>query len=191
LLGAALFLGWAVRYALLVPSSFANGPGQGATAVLVCLRLLLVGVFLLLRERPRAEGSLLGTGVALTQTLVFPFLYSPSGSVLFRLEGFQLSLLGSVFLGNALALWGSLSLGRSFGVTPAVRKRVLTGAYRWLRHPIYVGYCVAEGAYVLQVPTPRNLGVFAASAAFFAIRARFENRLLGAGAVESEAVRRI
>lgn len=41
--------------------------------------------------------------------------------------------------GLALALWGMLTLDRSFAVTPAKRKLVSDGPYRVLRHPIYTG----------------------------------------------------
>lgn len=56
----------------------------------------------------------------------------------------QMSLIvvGSLFnlLGLWIAVWGAIHLGRSFGILIEVRKVVLEGAYRWIRHPMYVGH---------------------------------------------------
>jgi protein-S-isoprenylcysteine O-methyltransferase Ste14 len=63
-------------------------------------------------------------------------------------------------IGPAIALWGILHLGRSFGIFITVRKVVLTGPYQWVRHPMYLGwvcFCIGvaltnfSGAYVLLV----------------------------------------
>jgi protein-S-isoprenylcysteine O-methyltransferase Ste14 len=45
-----------------------------------------------------------------------------------------------IIVGPIIALWGLLYLGRSFGVFVSVRKTVLRGPYRWVRHPMYVGW---------------------------------------------------
>jgi protein-S-isoprenylcysteine O-methyltransferase Ste14 len=45
-----------------------------------------------------------------------------------------------VIIGPIIALWGMMYLGRSFGVFVAVRKVVLRGPYRWVRHPMYLGW---------------------------------------------------
>jgi hypothetical protein len=51
-----------------------------------------------------------------------------------------------IVLGPAVALWGILYLGRSFGVFVEVRKVVLGGPYRWVRHPMYLGWiCMYAG----------------------------------------------
>ncbi|HXB60079.1 MAG TPA: isoprenylcysteine carboxylmethyltransferase family protein [Candidatus Acidoferrales bacterium] len=53
----------------------------------------------------------------------------------FLTTGLFLNLLGLI-----IAIWATLSLGRSFGILIEVRKVVTEGAYRWVRHPIYFGY---------------------------------------------------
>jgi protein-S-isoprenylcysteine O-methyltransferase Ste14 len=64
-------------------------------------------------------------------------------------------------IGPAIAIWGVLYLGRSFGILVVVRKVVLGGPYRWVRHPMYLGYlCMLAGliltnfsaAYFILVP---------------------------------------
>jgi protein-S-isoprenylcysteine O-methyltransferase Ste14 len=47
-----------------------------------------------------------------------------------------------ILLGHLIAFWGILFLGRSFGVVVAVRKIVLSGPYRWVRHPMYLGWVI-------------------------------------------------
>ncbi|MFZ0828039.1 MAG: isoprenylcysteine carboxylmethyltransferase family protein [Verrucomicrobiia bacterium] len=51
-----------------------------------------------------------------------------------------------IVIGPAIALWGILYLGRSFGIFVEVRKVVLGGPYRWVRHPMYLGWiCLCAG----------------------------------------------
>lgn len=79
--------------------------------------------------------------------------------------GLQTPLAAAGFLlgviGAAVTTWGALRLGRSFGVLVVVRKVVLDGPYRWVRHPMYLGYiCLFaglvlanfSGAYFILVP---------------------------------------
>jgi protein-S-isoprenylcysteine O-methyltransferase Ste14 len=45
-----------------------------------------------------------------------------------------------------VALWAILYLGRSFGVFVVVRTVIFGGPYRWVRHPMYLGYiCMLAG----------------------------------------------
>jgi protein-S-isoprenylcysteine O-methyltransferase Ste14 len=50
--------------------------------------------------------------------------------------------LACVIIGPFISLWAITHLGRSFGVFVAVRTVVLTGPYRWVRHPMYLGWIV-------------------------------------------------
>ena len=43
-------------------------------------------------------------------------------------------------VGLWISIWAAVYLGRSFGVLIEVRKVVLEGAYKWVRHPMYSGY---------------------------------------------------
>lgn len=47
-----------------------------------------------------------------------------------------------ILIGPLIALWGLLYLGRSFGIFVTMRKVVLTGPYRWVRHPMYLGWVI-------------------------------------------------
>ena len=40
---------------------------------------------------------------------------------------------------TALTLWGLWTIRRSFSITVEARDLVISGPYRWIRHPIYSG----------------------------------------------------
>lgn len=60
-------------------------------------------------------------------------------------------------------IYGKLSLGRSFGLLPANRGIIVSGAYRWVRHPIYLGYILCHCGFLLASFSWRNLLVYGAS----------------------------
>ena len=68
-------------------------------------------------------------------------------------------------LGLLVVLWARLSLGRNIGFVPAQRELVHTGAYAFVRHPVYTGALLTHAAFVLRAYSPMNavlmgLGIF-------------------------------
>ena len=68
-------------------------------------------------------------------------------------------------LGLTTMLWARISLGRNIGFVPAQRELVHTGAYAFMRHPVYTGVLLTNLAFVLRAYSPLNallmgLGVF-------------------------------
>jgi len=68
-------------------------------------------------------------------------------------------------LGLLVVIWARLSLGRNIGFVPAQRELVHTGAYGYMRHPVYTGVLLTHIAFVLRAYSPVNatlmgLGVF-------------------------------
>src|SRR5260370_6075897 len=68
-------------------------------------------------------------------------------------------------LGLLVMLWARISLGRNIGLVPAQRELVHSGAYAFMRHPVYTGFLLTSTAFVLRAYSPLNvllmgLGVF-------------------------------
>ena len=79
---------------------------------------------------------------------------------------------------NLLADTALIALGRSFSLLPARRAIRQSGPYRIVRHPAYSAYLIIDLVYIAQLPTVRNLAVFAAGVGLFVCRALLEERLL-------------
>ena len=58
--------------------------------------------------------------------------------------------------GLFISLAAKISLNRRFGVAPANRGVQAHGAYAFIRHPMYAGYLLMNGAYLLLNPTILN-----------------------------------
>lgn len=65
------------------------------------------------------------------------------------------------FLGLWIVIWGKMSLGRSFALLPANRGVVTSGAYRYVRHPIYAGYLMGHILFLLSSFSIYNFTVYA------------------------------
>jgi protein-S-isoprenylcysteine O-methyltransferase Ste14 len=83
-------------------------------------------------------------------------------------------------VGLIIVVFGKLSLGRSFGLTPANRGVVSSGLYRFVRHPIYLGYLTTHAGFVLANPANWNLLVLVAADVALLLRAKCEERTLAA-----------
>jgi len=83
------------------------------------------------------------------------------------------------FAGAALVAGAFLSLNRSFGLAPENRGIRTSGVYKLVRHPMYLGYVLAEGGFLVSNFSTFNLIVLAISVLFLLLRLRAEERLLG------------
>jgi protein-S-isoprenylcysteine O-methyltransferase Ste14 len=81
-------------------------------------------------------------------------------------------------IGLAIVVLGKLSLGRSFGLIPANRGIVCSGMYRFVRHPIYLGYLLTHIGFVAANPADWNLCILAAADMALMMRAVREERTL-------------
>jgi protein-S-isoprenylcysteine O-methyltransferase Ste14 len=104
-----------------------------------------------------------------------PVLLRPDGAHL----GWGLQAgLGLQLAGLVICVASFLALGRSFGFAAADRGLVRRGPYAVVRHPVYAGYVLLQGGYLLQSLSVRNAVVVLAAIGFNAGRAVVEDRVL-------------
>jgi protein-S-isoprenylcysteine O-methyltransferase Ste14 len=142
--------------------------------VLLFLFSELIGVFFILTQRkgdwavsPYATGiAFFGTAAAL--------LVRPEGTALAP-EAVTVAL---TFTGAAIALFGKLSLRRSFGLVPANRGVKTGGLYAFVRHPIYCGYVINHVGLLLLYASWWNFAVLAFAWVMLWLRAVEEEKFL-------------
>jgi len=93
--------------------------------------------------------------------------------------------------GLVIVVCGKLSLGRSFGLAPANRGVVSTGLYRFLRHPIYLGYLIIHIGFLAANPMTWNLIVLAVADVALMWRALCEEQTLAADGVYRAYMQRV
>ncbi len=82
--------------------------------------------------------------------------------------------------GLAVIVWARLSLGRNIGFVPAQREIVISGAYRYLRHPIYTGLFIGSLGVALRAYSVRNVMILALGVLWFLIKSIVEENFLRA-----------
>ncbi|HVC58992.1 MAG TPA: isoprenylcysteine carboxylmethyltransferase family protein [Acetobacteraceae bacterium] len=84
--------------------------------------------------------------------------------------------------GILLTISGLLAIGTSFGLLPATREIVRSGPYRFIRHPIYVGYFITHVGFILTGLSVQNVAVLASLYICQFVRVTREEKLLRQGA---------
>lgn len=131
----------------------------GAPHLLLLLGGELLSVVLVLsaRRARHADRSWAPLAATVVSTFYFFFVRLDYGTpVLPELLCNAIQLCG---IGTQIA--AKLRLGRSYGVLPELRGLVTDGPYRWVRHPIYLGYLINHVGFLLANASAWNLGVYA------------------------------
>ena len=140
--------------------------------LLIVFQATIVGLAIVRRDARSADQSLAALAAGWAGT-VLPLFLRPTASGSDLLIGQSLQVAGLV-----LQLVAVLSLGRSFGVVAADRGIKTGGAYRFVRHPIYAAYLLADIGFVTSHPTLGNVAAISAAAATQVVRIWFEERHL-------------
>lgn len=103
-------------------------------------------------------------------------LYTSDGQALLPKE----ILDGLSVLSVGATSWARISLGRSFGLVPALRNVVTGGAYRWVRHPVYSAFVLSSLPLLLGQFTWWKLAFFLPGLVLQVARALMEEKFLAA-----------
>jgi len=95
-----------------------------------------------------------------------------------------------LILAGSLNIIGLVALRRSFAIMAEARVLVMTGPYRWVRHPMYAAHFMIFLCVLLQRFAPLTLGLYVVFVAAQIFRARIEERKLAATFPEYEDYRR-
>ena len=111
---------------------------------------LMVLAIALTRRPPEAQDRSLAAGAAVVVAYAYPYgqlayLRWVPGEPAWPTGGLVL-----VTLAACLSFASLSTIGRWFGVRPALRGLATTGPYRLVRHPMYLAYVVADIGYNLQ-----------------------------------------
>ena len=117
--------------------------------IYVLQHLIVLGIALT-RPQPKLRDYSLASSMAVVVAYAYPYAqviylrWSP-GHVAWPAAGLVL-----VTLAAGLSLVTLLTLGRLFGVRPALRGLATSGPYKFVRHPMYLSYFLADIGYNLQ-----------------------------------------
>jgi protein-S-isoprenylcysteine O-methyltransferase Ste14 len=117
--------------------------------VYVLQHFIVLGIALT-RPRPKVRDYSIASSIAVGTAYAYPYAqviylrWSP-GYVASPAAGVVL-----VTLAAGLSLFSLLTMRRRFGVRPALRGLATSGPYRFVRHPMYLSYILADIGYNLQ-----------------------------------------
>lgn len=161
---AALWLG----YHLTVPKwqlSFLS--------ILMLLRGLIVFFFFLNRDIPVKRAPRYQIAIAWISTFL-PTLMIWKANVGFSgLVGELIAIAGMVMFA-----FTCLELGKSFGVSPALRTPVYGGIYSYISHPMYLSHIIAETGILIACPSKMNFLIAGLAWGLYAVRGAWEKDLI-------------
>jgi protein-S-isoprenylcysteine O-methyltransferase Ste14 len=153
-------------------------PTLGIVGWLYVLQHLLVVGIALTRPEPLVADYSVPSNIAVGVAYLCPYaqvicLYWWPGKVTWPEGGLVLVTLAAVF--SVVCL---LTLGKRFGVRPALRGLVTGGPYRVVRHPLYLSYVIAGIGFNLQASNLATLLLLFLGWASMVYRIRAEERVL-------------
>jgi protein-S-isoprenylcysteine O-methyltransferase Ste14 len=145
--------------------------------IYVLANLLVLGLALT-RHAPLVQDRSLPSAIAVTVSITYPYaqviwLNWTDGHDGWPDGGFVL-----IALAACLSFTSLLSLGRFFGFRPAFRGLATHGAYRFVRHPMYLAYFISDIGYELNEWNAGTILLVLAGWASLIYRINAEERIL-------------
>lgn len=151
LIGAIMACAW-IYFAVIHVRAF-DATGNWSYLIF-CITETLAALLFLVRSDPVSVSSDLRDWLLALAATICPFLFMPTGN------GMLPAASAIIIAGALLQLSGMISLNRSLGMVPALRKLKTGGMYRFVRHPLYLSYFVTFSGYLLANSSLRNLLVY-------------------------------
>ena len=148
--------------------------GSPETLLYLYDQLIVLG-FLLARRTTDAISIRPADWIAGYAGTFAPLLLAPPGSNTLLPH---LAVLIIMLSGTGIHIAAKLTLRRSFGVVAANRGVKVSGIYKLVRHPMYLGYMVTQAGLLLAGPTLTNAILVALCWGLFVWRISAEERLL-------------
>jgi protein-S-isoprenylcysteine O-methyltransferase Ste14 len=153
-------------------------PTFGAVDWIYVAQHLLVQGIALVRRAPEARDRSAATTAAVAVAYAYPYAQV---AYLRWVPGEPVWPGAALPIATAAACWSFvslLSLGRSFGVRPALRGLATEGPYRVVRHPLYLAYVVSDIGYNLDEANLGTALLVLAGWASLLFRIRAEERIM-------------
>ena len=127
--------------------------------------------------------------------LAFTVTYGSFGLSMFAQRGIVIAppIVTDVIalLGLSIFIYARFSLGRNIGFVPAQRQLVTSGAYAYVRHPVYTGIFVTYLGLILRSYSPVNLAAVIILSGLWIIKSFIEESFLKSDPVYAEYMRRV
>jgi protein-S-isoprenylcysteine O-methyltransferase Ste14 len=172
-LGTAVLLG---LFAYLAIKHWRADPTRITLLLLVVAECFTLGLSLVVRVPMRRDWNPIALLCSLGASYYFLAIQlGPGVRLVPEALGAALQIAGICW-----QLFAKVSLRRSFGILPANRGIVSHGAYRFVRHPMYLGYFVMDMGFLLTNFGVQNILVYGGQFALQAVRVIREEKLLSA-----------
>lgn len=154
--------------------------GPLPAALYLCFCLIPAGLYVRRPAPHHRDGRLVPRALAMTGTLMVLLVGAlPPSTLLYRPPLWSSGLSAGIsIVAFTVIIYALMHLRSSLSIIPEVRRLVIGGPYRLVRHPLYAAEILAAFAFVLVNPTVSTVLVLAAFVAVQLLRARYEERLL-------------
>lgn len=178
-----------VLFSLMAVRLAADARATGhVTGVLLLVSEALVVVLTMFRRPAGVVDRTLMARLLTALSMFGPPLVRPASLTAIAPETLTAMITG---LGLVVVVFGKVSLGRSFGLTPANRGVVCSGVYRFVRHPIYLGYLMTHVGFLLANPTEWNITLLITADLALMLRALREEQALSQDAEYHHYMQRV